>query len=61
MDFATLKKNRSSAFENLIKETKKLSDTGSKNSDDRFWQPEVDKAGNGFASIRFLPAPKGEV
>ncbi len=60
MDFATLKKNRSSAFENLIKETKKLSDTGSKNSDDRFWQPEVDKAGNGFASIRFLPAAKGE-
>jgi hypothetical protein len=29
---------------------------GSKD-DDRFWQPEVDKAGNGMAIIRFLPAP----
>jgi hypothetical protein len=32
----------------------------SKGSDDRFWQPEVDKAGNGYAVIRFLPPPKGE-
>jgi hypothetical protein len=28
--------------------------------DERFWQPEVDKAGNGYAVIRFLPPPKGE-
>ncbi len=29
-------------------------------SDDRVWKPEVDKAGNGFAVLRFLPAPEGE-
>ena len=28
--------------------------------DDRLWKPEVDKAGNGYAVIRFLPAPAGE-
>ncbi len=28
--------------------------------DDRLWKPEVDKAGNGYAVIRFLPAPNGE-
>jgi hypothetical protein len=28
-------------------------------SDDRFWQPTRDKAGNGYAVIRFLPAPEG--
>lgn len=28
--------------------------------DERYWQPEVDKSGNGFAVIRFLPAGEGE-
>tara|TARA_B100002019_G_scaffold208757_1_gene181421 strand:- start:5238 stop:6068 length:831 start_codon:yes stop_codon:yes gene_type:complete len=28
--------------------------------DDRLWKPEVDKAGNGYAVVRFLPAPDGE-
>jgi hypothetical protein len=31
-------------------------EAGSK-EDTRFWQPEVDKAGNGMAVIRFLPTP----
>lgn len=31
-----------------------------KSSDDRFWSPTVDKAGNGYAVIRFLPAPDSE-
>ena len=29
-------------------------------ADERIWKPEVDKAGNGYAVIRFLPAPDGE-
>ena len=29
-------------------------------SDDRFRKPELDKSGNGFAIIRFLPTPEGE-
>ena len=33
---------------------------GSNGVDDRLWKPEVDKAGNGYAVIRFLPAPDGE-
>ena len=28
--------------------------------DDRLWKPEMDKTGNGYAVIRFLPAPEGE-
>ena len=29
-------------------------------NDDRYWKPELDKSGNGFAQIRFLPTPEGE-
>jgi len=61
VDFASLKKNRGSALEALTKELNKASTTTQSNSkDDRFWTPEVDKAGNGSAIIRFLPAPNGE-
>jgi gp32 DNA binding protein like len=51
---ANLKKNSS-----LSKLTKALQQTSqqSGSKDDRYWQPEVDKAGNGFAMIRFLDAP----
>ena len=28
--------------------------------DERLWKPELDKAGNGYAVIRFLPAVEGE-
>lgn len=55
--FANLKRN-SSSFEKLSKAVEATS-AGTENSkdDNRFWQPEVDKAGNGMAIIRFLPAP----
>ena len=57
--FANLKRNRNS-FEKLSKAVEATS-TGTADSnskeDTRFWQPEVDKAGNGMAVIRFLPAP----
>lgn len=40
---------------------KKLEDTSKKDyKDDRFWRPEQDKQGNGFAVIRFLPEIDGE-
>lgn len=60
-DFSALKKNRKNLFEKLTSEVSKL-ETPQNNSqeDTRFWKPEVDKAGNGFAVIRFLPAPSGE-
>jgi len=55
--FANLKRN-SNSFEKLSKAVEATS-AGTENSkdDNRFWQPEVDKAGNGMAIIRFLPAP----
>jgi len=59
--FSALKRQRTSSLERLTKEINKLAnkETAS-NEDDRFWQPEVDKVGNGYAVIRFLPAPNGE-
>ena len=60
-DFASFKKQSRSTLNNLAKELDKIS-KGGENSykDDRFWQPEVDKTGNGYAVIRFLPAPPKE-
>jgi hypothetical protein len=55
--FAKLKKNRST--EKLMKAIESVqsnTESGSKD-DNRFWQPSVDKAGNGMAVVRFLPAP----
>jgi hypothetical protein len=59
--FKDLKRSRKSVYDKIISETNKLQ-SGSQQggADTRFWQPEVDKAGNGYAVIRFLPAPKGE-
>ena len=55
-------RNSRGNFDSLMKEVEKIANPQNSDSrdDDRFWQPEVDKAGNGFAVIRFLPAPKGE-
>ena len=49
-------------MESLHKEIEKI-DTPSESKsyiDDRFWKPEIDKSGNGFAVIRFLPPVDGE-
>ena len=56
-----LRKSRG-GFDSLMKEVEKIANpqSDSKKSDDRFWQPEVDKAGNGYAVIRFLAPPQGE-
>ena len=29
-------------------------------NDDTMWKPELDKSGNGYAVVRFLPTPQGE-
>jgi hypothetical protein len=56
--FANLKRNRSS-LDKLTKAIESTTQSGESNSkdDNRLWQPSVDKAGNGMAVIRFLPAP----
>ena len=60
-NFANLKKQSSlgSLTEKLVKQVEKMSTTSS-GADERLWRPEVDKTGNGFAVLRFLPAPDGE-
>lgn len=61
MSFNDLKKQSSlgSLTAKLVKEVEKMSTTSS-GADERLWKPEMDKTGNGFAIIRFLPAPEGE-
>ena len=61
MSFSDLKKQSSlgSLTQKLVKEVEKMSSSSS-GSDDRFWKPEMDKTGNGYAIIRFLPSPDGE-
>ena len=58
MSFADLKRKSQNNFSFLQKELEKSA--SGKNVDDRFWKPEVDASGNGYAVIRFLPAPDGE-
>jgi len=60
-DFSSLKKQRGS-LDTLMKEVEKIAQPQSTEAqkDDRFWSLEVDKAGNGYAVIRFLPPTKGE-
>ena len=61
VDFSQLKKASSQSLDKLTAELNKLSNPQEqKKGDDRFWQASVDKAGNGYAVIRFLPAPAGE-
>jgi hypothetical protein len=59
MSFADLKRKSQSNLEFLQKELEKSSTT-SGGADERLWKPELDASGNGYAVIRFLPAPEGE-
>jgi hypothetical protein len=59
MSFEQLKQNRDNAISKLVAAS--ATNTEKKDyGDDRMWKPTVDKAGNGYAVIRFLPAAEGE-
>ena len=63
MSFANLKSSRGSSIDKLVKAAEAVSTPKTESNsyeDDRFWKPTRDKAGNGFAVIRFLPAQEGE-
>ena len=62
MSFSELKKKSSlgSLTSKLVQEVEKMNSSGGGSTDERLWKPEVDKAGNGFAVIRFLSPPQGE-
>src|SRR5210317_1686838 len=53
MDF-----NSAAKFDKITKAIEEMNTRGNNNQDDRFWQPQVDSAGNGYAVIRFLPTPE---
>jgi len=61
MSFSDLKKQSKlgSLTAKLVKEVEKMNNNAS-SGDDRVWKLECDKSGNGYAVIRFLPAPNGE-
>ena len=59
--FSQLKQSSNSSLDNLSKELTKLNESASNpGQDDRYWKLTVDKAQNGHAVIRFLPASQGE-
>ena len=61
MSFADLKKQSKlgSLTAKLVKQVEKMNNNGG-SGDERLWKLDVDKSGNGYAVIRFLPAPNGE-
>ena len=55
MSFANLKRNRPD-LSKLVEDAKKATGGADREAaDERFWNPTRDKAGNGYAVIRFLP------
>ncbi len=60
MGFADLK-NKAMNMDSLVGAAEKASGKKTESyGDDRKWKPTVDKAGNGYAVIRFLPAVEGD-
>ena len=63
MDINTLRKMRNSDFGKISSEFEKIANPQSESKsyqDDRFWKLEADRAGNGTATIRFLPTAEGD-
>jgi len=63
MSLENLKSMRGSSIDKLVKAAEAVSSAKPETNnytDDRFWKPTRDKAGNGYAVIRFLPAKDGE-
>ena len=58
-NFAELKRKSQSNFDFLQKELQKSTNANS-SGDERLWKPALDASGNGYAVIRFLPAPENE-
>ena len=62
MSYANMKSSSSDAISKLLAAAEKAGGGTEKKSygDDREWKPTVDKAGNGYAVLRFLPAAEGQ-
>ena len=59
MSFADLKQ-KAMNMDSLVSAAEKAGGKKKSYGDDRMWKPTVDKAGNGYAVIRFLPAVEGD-
>jgi hypothetical protein len=59
-NFSNILKNRTSNLQKLTDNINSVTKGGNRPTDERFWKLDTDKAGNGFAVIRFLPQPPGE-
>lgn len=60
VDFASLKKKAKTNLDSMKSQISQEKTKKYDEEDPRFWTCKRDKAGNGYAVIRFLPAPKGE-
>ena len=61
MSFKSMKKSSAKDLSKLTDQLEKMNTKTERGSDNEgFWKLTVDKAGNGHATIRFLPAPEGE-
>ena len=59
MGFADLKE-KAMNMDSLVNAAEQAGGKKKSYGDDRMWKPTVDKAGNGYAVIRFLPAVEGD-
>ena len=60
MDFSSLKRSSQTDFDALKQKVNETATGGGNKEQDNFWKPDVDSSGNGYAVIRFLPAPPEE-
>lgn len=57
-NISALKNRSKKSLDRLTEQVEKMkAPSSAKAEDDRFWKPTVDTAGNGSATIRFLPEP----
>lgn len=61
LDITSLRKSRSTDFAKITSEIDKINNPQAQSrNDDRLWKLSTDKAGNGTATIRFLPRIDGD-
>ena len=56
VDFSKMKKS-SGNLDAMKQKLQSMATSDAKSDKENYWKPEVDKAGNGMATLRFLPAP----
>jgi hypothetical protein len=55
--FANLKRSSGSSLDKLSKAVESMGSNNYNSDEDKYWKCELDKSSNGYAIIRFLPAP----